>query len=183
MKQFVPDTRKLYRLPFSKNDNPNGWIEITTKCNLKCPGCYRGCNREDNQGEHSTLEEIKDTIDQMRQLRNCQIISISGGEPLMHPELGQIIQYIRQSGMIPFVHTNGRLLTKDLLNDMKSNGIGGLIIRIDSLSGDRKSNDRITSYNVCYTKVLRKPFGLKAATRLKTHFVRYNKIPARKGNS
>ncbi len=34
----LPEITTLYRLPFTKNDNPNGWVEITTDCNLKCPG-------------------------------------------------------------------------------------------------------------------------------------------------
>ena len=36
------DTNQMYRLPWSKEDNPSGWIEVTTFCQLKCPGCYRG---------------------------------------------------------------------------------------------------------------------------------------------
>src|SRR5512133_2658052 len=111
MDYIIPDISSLYRLPFSKNDNPNGWVEITTYCNLKCPGCYRGCDRNDNIPIHQKLEDVKNNIRSMQGITNCQIIWISGGEPLLNPELEEIVHFIRNSGMIPFIHTNGVLLT------------------------------------------------------------------------
>jgi hypothetical protein len=137
----MPDITTLYRLPFSKNDNPNGWVEITTDCNLRCPGCYRGCDREDNPALHETKEKIFDNILEMKRIRNCQIISLSGGEPLLHPDLKDIIRFIRDHDMHPFVHTNGLLLTKDLLSALKKEGLAGLIIRVDSLSRSRSSSE------------------------------------------
>jgi pyruvate-formate lyase-activating enzyme len=137
----LPDITSLYRLPFSKNDNPNGWVEITTDCNLRCPGCYRGCDREDNPAMHEAKEKIFDNILEMKRIRNCQIISLSGGEPLLHPDLKTIIRFIKENGMHPFVHTNGLLLTKDLLSELKKEGLAGLIIRVDSLSRSRTATE------------------------------------------
>lgn len=141
MNSTLPDISTLYRLPYSKNDNPNGWIEITTFCNLRCPGCYRGCDRKDNDARHEPLEEVKQTIREMQHIRNCQIISISGGEPLLHPDLNEIVKFIKDSGMIPFIHTNGKLLDTALIKTLKMNGLGGLIIRVDSLSRNRKNSE------------------------------------------
>jgi pyruvate-formate lyase-activating enzyme len=139
---LLPDITTLYRLPFSKNDNPNGWIEITTDCNLKCPGCYRGCDRNDNIPIHEPLVRIKENILKMKHLRNCQIISVSGGEPLMHPELPNIVRFIKDNGMYPFVHTNGVLLNPEKIRQLKEHGLAGLIIRIDSLmSRKRKATE------------------------------------------
>jgi hypothetical protein len=39
MMENILDHTKMYRLPYTKNDNPKGWIEITTHCNKQCPGC------------------------------------------------------------------------------------------------------------------------------------------------
>ena len=36
-----PDKQNLYRFPWSMNDNPQGWVEVTDICNLHCRGCYR----------------------------------------------------------------------------------------------------------------------------------------------
>jgi len=137
----IPPVSSLYRLPFSKTDNPNGWVEITTDCNLKCPGCYRGCDKDDNIAIHEPIESVKENILEMKRLRNCQIISLSGGEPLLHPELGQIINFIKENGMYPFVHTNGILLSPEKINELKKEGLAGLIIRVDSLSRRRSTNE------------------------------------------
>jgi pyruvate-formate lyase-activating enzyme len=104
-------------------------------------GCYRGCDREDNYARHESLEDVKLTILELQRLRNCQIISISGGEPLMHPELAEIVKFVKDSGMIPFIHTNGKLLSVELIRTLKKNGLGGLIIRVDSLSRNRKDTE------------------------------------------
>lgn len=148
----IPEISTLYRLPFSKNDNPNGWVEITTDCNLKCPGCYRGCDRDDNIPKHEPVEQVRETILEMKRLRNCQIISISGGEPLLHPDLGQILKFIRDNGMLPFVHTNGILLSPERIEALKKEGLAGLIIRVDSLSRRRTSKEEELNS-------LRKTFG------------------------
>ncbi|MBK7252979.1 MAG: radical SAM protein [Ignavibacteria bacterium] len=137
----LPELKSLYRLPFTKNDNPNGWVEITTDCNLRCPGCYRGCDRNDNIALNEPLEKVKKNILEMKRLRNCQIISLSGGEPLLHPELCKIIRFIKDDGMFPFVHTNGVLLTPVLIRELKNEGLAGLIIRVDSLSRRRKTSE------------------------------------------
>jgi len=51
-----------YRLPWSSKDNPNGWIEPTTFCQLKCPGCYRGLDKENPKYVHEDLEKMKKQI-------------------------------------------------------------------------------------------------------------------------
>lgn len=136
----TPTINELYRLPFSKNDNPNGWIEITTHCNLKCPGCYRGCDREDHLGEHEPIEKIKNDIKELVRIRNCDMISISGGEPLTHPGLIDVIRYIRELGLKAWLHTNGKLLNGEKLDELKFAGLNGIIIRVDSLADPSKKS-------------------------------------------
>ena len=48
------EKRNLYRFPWSMNDNPIAWLEITDVCNLRCEGCYR-----QTLTEHKPLEDIK----------------------------------------------------------------------------------------------------------------------------
>jgi len=128
----------LYRFPWSKNDNPNGWIEITTHCNMACPGCYRGCDRKDNIQEHKPFEEIKKEIILLKKIRNCQTISISGGEPLMHPDILKIVNFIQKQKLNSFLFTNGVLLNKEFLIELKRNGLTGASIRIDSSKENEK---------------------------------------------
>jgi MoaA/NifB/PqqE/SkfB family radical SAM enzyme len=140
METFTPDIRELYRLPFSKNDNPNGWIEVTTHCNLGCPDCYRGCDRPEIPQSHMPLEAVKENIEAMLHIRNCRIISISGGEPLLHPDIEEIIRFISAKGALPWLHTNGLALTEQRLISLKNAGLKGVIVRVDSLKDKVKSH-------------------------------------------
>lgn len=126
--------RDLYRLPYSKNDNPNGWLEITTRCNAACPGCYRGCHLDENAGEHKTLEAVMEEVVRLREIRNCHTISISGGEALMHPDLNAIVAFIRAQGLHSLLYTNGRLLNSERVGELRVAGLDGIIIRVDTLS-------------------------------------------------
>ena len=127
------DIRSLYRLPYSKNDNPNGWLEITTRCNARCPGCYRGCHLDENAGEHKELDAVKDEVVVLERIRNCHTISISGGEALMHPDLDAVVAFIRGRGLRSLLYTNGRLLTRRRVGELRVAGLDGIIVRVDTL--------------------------------------------------
>ncbi len=136
-KSNMINIKGLYRQPWSKNDNPNGWVEITTYCNMTCPGCYRGCDQPENIPRHYSLEEIKENILQINKIRNCQTISLSGGEPLLHPQILEIVFFIKQLGLNPVIFSNGSLISREKLVKLKEAGLGGFIIRVDSLREKR----------------------------------------------
>jgi len=130
------DYKQLYRLPFSRNDNFNAWIEITTLCNIRCPGCYRGCDQPMHQGKHKSLPDILTELDQLIAIRNPSMISISGGEATLHPDLESIISNIKNRGLHPVLFTNGTLLTVEKLQRWKSLGLTAMVVRIDSLQAE-----------------------------------------------
>jgi len=142
-KKYKPDINKdnLFRLPWSKNDHGNGWLEITTFCNMACPGCYKGCHIEGRPRSHFPLKEVKEDILHLKKVKNCQTVTISGGEPLMHPDIVEIVKFIKDNGMEPFILTNGVLAKKPLLQKLKDNGLVGLEIRVDSLRINRKQTE------------------------------------------
>ena len=121
------EKRELYRFPWSKNDNPIAWLEITDICDLHCEGCYR-----QKLTGHKPLDEIKDEVLFFKQWRNPDNVSIAGGEPLLHPEILEIVSFIAENGMKPIVLTNAEKLTPTLLHDLKRAGLSGFTIHIDS---------------------------------------------------
>jgi MoaA/NifB/PqqE/SkfB family radical SAM enzyme len=125
------DHRALYRLPWTLPDNAISWLEPTSACNLACDGCYR----ENVAGSHKPLEEVREEIAAFRRLRNSDGISIAGGDPLMHPEIVEIVRSIREMGMKPIVNTNGSRLTKELLGELKKAGVYGFTLHVDSKQG------------------------------------------------
>ena len=125
------DHRKLYRLPWNLSDNAISWLEPTSACNLACDGCYR----ENVSKSHKPLEEVQDEIDTFLRLRNSDGISIAGGDPLMHPEVVEIVRHVAKRGIKPVINTNGGLLTRELLHELKKAGATGFTFHIDSKQG------------------------------------------------
>ncbi len=117
----------LYRLPWSMNDNPIAWLEITDVCNIHCEGCYR-----QYMTGHKSLEEIKEEIRFFKKWRNPDNVSIAGGEPLIHPQILDIVAFIRENGIKPIVLTNALALTPELLRELKKAGLAGFTVHIDS---------------------------------------------------
>jgi MoaA/NifB/PqqE/SkfB family radical SAM enzyme len=124
------DKRDCYRLPWSMNDNPIAWIEITDKCNIACEGCYR-----QTITGHKTLEQLKEEVLFFKQWRNPDNFSIAGGEPLIHPQIVDLVAFIAEQGIKPVILTNGQALTPELLHELKKAGLAGFTMHIDSHQG------------------------------------------------
>jgi hypothetical protein len=123
--------RDLYRLPWNLADNAISWLEPTSMCNLACDGCYR----ENEKDSHKSLEQVKHELDVFQSKRNSDCISIAGGDPLLHPQILDIVADIKKRGLKPIVNTNGVALTMDLLKKLKAAGVFGFTFHIDSNQG------------------------------------------------
>ncbi len=124
------DHRTLYRLPWSLSDNPIAWLEPTQACNLACDGCYR-----ENVKQHKSLDEVQADLDVFDRLRTYDGVSIAGGDPLMHPQIIEIVRMIARSERKPIINTNGLALTEPLLRQLRDAGLVGLTFHIDSKQG------------------------------------------------
>lgn len=125
-KDFSP--QNMYRLPWNLSDNSISWLEPTSKCNLYCDGCYR----ENRNNSHKSLDVIKHELDVFEKNRKTDGVSITGGEPLTHPEIIGIVEMVRARGWKPIINTNGALLNPELLKKLKDAGTFGFTIHIDS---------------------------------------------------
>ena len=125
------DHRQLYRLPWSLPDNAIAWLEPTKKCNLSCLGCYR----ENDPRGHKTLEEVRGDLEVFKRYRTVDGVSIAGGDPLVHPEIVEIVSMVGREGFKPIVNTNGLALTPELLRELKQAGVAGFTFHIDSKQG------------------------------------------------
>jgi pyruvate-formate lyase-activating enzyme len=120
----------LYRLPWSKNDNPIAWLEVTDICQLHCEGCYR-----QRLSGHKPLDQVKEEILFFKRWRNPDNVSIAGGEPLLHPQILDIVAFIAENGMKPILLTNAMSLTPPFLSELKQAGLAGFTFHIDSHQG------------------------------------------------
>lgn len=121
------DKRNLYRLPWSMNDNPIAWLEVTDICNIHCEGCYR-----QYMTGHKTLEQVEQEVDFFIKWRNPDNFSIAGGEPLIYPHILELVSYIASKGVKPVILTNAQALTPEFLKALKKAGCAGFTVHIDS---------------------------------------------------
>jgi MoaA/NifB/PqqE/SkfB family radical SAM enzyme len=104
------------------------------RCNLACGYC----NEYDDVSKPVPIEEMKRRLDLLAAM-GTSIITISGGEPLMHPELEEVIRHIRSHGMIAGMITNGFLLSVDRIQKLNAAGLEHLQISIDNVTPDDMS--------------------------------------------
>jgi uncharacterized radical SAM superfamily Fe-S cluster-containing enzyme len=88
-------------------------IEITDRCNLTCPTCYAGSSP--THGRHRTFEEVKTMLDTIvENEKEPDVVQISGGEPTLHPDFFEILDYAKTLPIkYIMVNTNGLVIAKD----------------------------------------------------------------------
>ncbi len=123
-----PNARSLYRLPWSTADNSIAWLEVTSACNLYCEGCYR----KNEKNSHKSLAEISHELDVFARQRNFDGVSIAGGDPLVHPQIVDIVAMVKERGWKPVVNTNGLGLSDEMLEGLARAGVAGFTFHVDS---------------------------------------------------
>lgn len=104
------------------------------RCNLACTYC----NEYDDHSPPVATDEMLRRIDKLADL-GVSIITFSGGEPLMHPDLDDLIRRIRERGVISSLITNGLLLTPKRIEAFNDAGLEYLQISIDNVVPDETS--------------------------------------------
>ncbi|HLC15642.1 MAG TPA: radical SAM protein, partial [Thermodesulfovibrionia bacterium] len=104
---------------------------ITKRCNLSCPHCYIDASQKSNNNEITT-EQAKTVIQSLSLLNKELMLVFSGGEPMLRPDVYELVQCASAKGFITVMGSNGTLLTQDKLNRLKSEGLMGVGISIDS---------------------------------------------------
>src|ERR1700691_2395560 len=101
------------------------------RCNLACTYC----NEFDDSSDPVPIEEMERRIDELWWL-GTSVITISGGEPLLHPELDRVIARIRKTGAIAGMITNGYLLMPERIARLNHAGLDHMQISIDNVLPD-----------------------------------------------
>ena len=114
---------------------------VTNACNMYCAHCYRdaGCKAED---ELSTVDAKKLLTEIKR--AGFQIMIFSGGEPLMRPDILELMKFADGLGLFPVFGTNGTLITPQMAKDLKAAGARAMGISLDSL--DAAKHDKFRSF-------------------------------------
>ena len=120
---------------FTSTDHPVlAHIIPVRRCNLACTYC----NEFDDFSKPVAADEMFRRIDKLGEL-GTSVVTISGGEPLVHPELDDVISRIRRNGMIAGLITNGYLLVAERIQRLNRAGLEWLQISIDNVNPDEVS--------------------------------------------
>lgn len=153
-----------YRLPWTLTDNVLAWLEPTKKCNIYCDGCY-STNEPDS---HKTLAQIRSDLDLFTAERRFDSVSIAGGDPLVHPEIVEIVRIIRDEYHLkPTLNTNGAAMTPELLKQLKGAGMHGVTFHVDSSQGrpgwKKKTNLELNELRLQLARMVAAEGGLTCA--------------------
>lgn len=103
---------------------------VTRECNMKCSHCY--INATDKKLEDElTTQEAKALIDQIHQVSSPLLI-LSGGEPLLRPDIFELIEYGSKKGLKMGLGSNGYLIDDSVAKKLKDAGIATVSISLDS---------------------------------------------------
>lgn len=103
---------------------------VTRRCNLSCGYC----TEYDNVSPAIDLPILKERIDALHRLRVVNI-SMLGGEPLMHPQISEIVEYSNRGSQVS-VTTNAFLINEAMINGLNDAGLQNMEVSVDSLKAD-----------------------------------------------
>ena len=115
---------------------------LTRRCNLECAHCYIAAGpRETATGELDTAE-CRRIVDEILAVNPAPLLILSGGEPLLRPDLEELAAHAAAGGATVVVGTNGTLLTDQRIAALKAAGVRGVAVSIDSLRPTYHDNFR-----------------------------------------
>jgi len=104
-------------------------LYVTDQCNLDC--AY--CTEYDNSRPHPSLDDLKKWVSKIRELGTMRI-ALVGGEPLVHPNIVELVRYCRELGFATSLTTNGFLLTRKLVVELEDAGLQVMQISVDRMT-------------------------------------------------
>lgn len=108
--------------------------EVTSACNLRCIHCHAVA---DTPGKDElTTEDAMRFIDELAGVREFRMLVYTGGEPLVRPDIFELMHHSKQAGLINVIATNGTLITEDTAFKLKKAGVATAAVSLDSSRGE-----------------------------------------------
>lgn len=138
-------------LGYLKNRPSQVTLDITDRCNLRCPTCTKW-QSTDASGEMTT-REWKNALSELKQWLGLKSVAFSGGEPLLRPDLLELVEYAYSLGIKSTIITNGIMITKTKAKEILNSNLKTLAITLNGVS--QGAHDYLRGADGCYDKVMR----------------------------
>jgi 12,18-didecarboxysiroheme deacetylase len=165
-------------LQFSADKKPVVVWNVTRRCNLKCVHCYAQADAAAAPDELTHAEGLA-LLDDLKTF-GVPVVLFSGGEPLMRPDLFELVSHTVALGMRAVISTNGTLITREVALRLKDLGLSYVGI---SLDGIEPTHDRFRgkkgSFAAAMAGVRRcQEVGLKVGLRFTLNRANFQEVPA-----
>ena len=122
---------------------------VGRRCNLHCVHCYSDSENRAYPGELTTEQGFA-LLDDLADFR-IPVLLLSGGEPLMRPDLFELIAYARSRGIRTTLSTNGTLITADVAARLRAHEVSYVGISLDGIGA---TNDRFRGHKGAFDKAM-----------------------------
>lgn len=117
---------------------------------MYCDHCYRDAGAK--VSDELSTEEAKNLLDEIAKA-GFKIMIFSGGEPLLRPDIFELVNYARNLGLRPVFGTNGTLITLEVARKLKEAGAMGMGISLDSI--DPQKHDQLRKYEGAWEQAIK----------------------------
>ncbi|MEK6759961.1 MAG: radical SAM protein [Deltaproteobacteria bacterium] len=121
----MPETPEMTTPPFLVSWN------LTKRCNLRCVHCYLGAVELEGASDIDTRSALR-IVDEIASINPSAMVIMTGGEPLLRPDLPEIASYASSKGLSVVVGTNGTLLTPSAIESLIKANVAGVGVSLDS---------------------------------------------------
>jgi Fe-coproporphyrin III synthase len=178
--RYHRNSRELpsHLLQFSADKRPVVVWNITRRCNLKCRHCYAN-SRDIPYPDELTTKEARAMIDDLAAF-GSPVLLFSGGEPVMRPDLPELLRYTVDHGMRAVISTNGTLITEERAAAFQKIGLSYVGI---SLDGIEHTHDRFRGVAGAFAATMQglrncREAGLKVGVRFTINRHNVADVPA-----
>ena len=115
---------------------------LTRRCNLECAHCYISAGPSESAAAELDTAACLAIVDQVLAVNPAPLLILSGGEPLLRSDLGEIARHASANGATVVVGTNGTLLSDERIAALVDAGVRGVAVSVDSLRPSYHDNFR-----------------------------------------
>ncbi|MCG6895032.1 MAG: heme b synthase [Desulfobacteraceae bacterium] len=133
--------------------------EITRNCNLNCVHCRAAATMGPYEGELETAA-CRKLLDEIAKVGR-PIVILTGGEPLLRPDIFEVARYGTDAGLRMVMAVNGTMVTPDVAEQMAASGIRRISVSLDG--ADRETHDRFRGVEGAFEGALQGIQHAKAA--------------------
>jgi SynChlorMet cassette radical SAM/SPASM protein ScmF len=138
------------------------YFYLTEGCNLRCRHCWIAPKFQTEMKQYPSLDPslFRHIVRQAKEL-GLRGVKLTGGEPLMHPRIGEILGILREETLDLTVETNGVLCSPELAHDLRRSNLRHISVSIDG--ADAKTHEWVRGVEGCFEAALQGIRNLVAA--------------------